>query len=1108
MNAKWHWLALLLVGHCSSGLLADDTEVYLRRDFGDAGSSQPLVMFTVDWRSNLSSTVCQGTECDGLRPTYLPASGTVSFFQLLRAVLRKVLDDMAVELQNVKVGLMINHSDTTGGACGAGPVGQCSNGGYVLHGFDADKHHFHEALSHIPLPQGNAAHPFQGKELYFEFFRYLTGQGIYNGHKGWEDFGDKNKADNLNVDNPGTTTFYDPLVEWDTDIEDDHTRYISPLRGDCTRIFAINFMFAVSQQEDGSDAAIKAAKAAGGMNSLNLSGNNNNFATVIRFMRDADLADGTYGTAGDLDGVQNVTSYFFVDESQLTQANQKGYASAGGTNTALPLSSDPRVLIQQLTDIFKQILSVSTSFVSATVPSNLFNRVDTLEHVFFGLFQPEESVRWNGNLKRFRIDQDSATGNLKVVDQQGTEAISPTDGRIKNDVLSFWTTASGFDVLYADTSKGEVAGKDGRSVGRGGAGQQIPGFLSGSPGDANGTGTRQVFTEPDSYTNGTAAPLRALNADGTTAAAAWEWLKLSGALGTVTWTNAATYAAAASTDTNANGVRDDVDAINLLKFIRGLDIYNEYAGTETQAHPWAKPSGKPVRPWLFGDPIHAKPTPVNYGTAGGYTTTNQALYMLTAGNDGYLRLFRNKLSDGTDDGREMWAFIPRRLLGNVKKFADNPDAANPLYGLDGGIAVYTDDVDGNGTIGTGDKVYAYVGMRRGGKGYYALDITNPATPKMLWSIYKGDSSGDFDDLGLTFATPVLGRVNLGTFETADVKPVLIFAGGYDLNKDLRATDNPSNALLGTNDTEGNFIYVVDAANGSLVRKFTAGTDSIPSTVTAIDTDGNGWTDRLYVGDTGGVVWRGDLPAPIASQADPTSTWTLVPVLSVGRHAGEPDRRFFHSPDFVPAKDSVGPFDAVIIGSGNREAPRDTNVQNQFYVFKERPPNLTVGNPPTTAKLVTDLQDLTDTATVYSAASFPSGWRFDLGSSASGEKMLTSPLTYFGRVYFSTYLPNENVEDPALECAPTEGLSQSYVVNLSTGGGVFNFNTGNDTAGETSAEIVMERATITGGGLPSDPVFISYKGSTYITPGNIPQTEQFRLPVFSKPLWQIYWYKQE
>ena len=36
------------------------------------------------------------------------------------------------------------------------------------------------------------------------------------------------------------------------------------------------------------------------------------------------------------------------------------------------------------TDI-KQILSVSTSFVSAAVPVNVFNRVETLEHVFFAL---------------------------------------------------------------------------------------------------------------------------------------------------------------------------------------------------------------------------------------------------------------------------------------------------------------------------------------------------------------------------------------------------------------------------------------------------------------------------------------------------------------------------------------------------------------------------------------------------------------------------------------------------------------------------------------------------------------------------------------------------
>jgi hypothetical protein len=79
----------------------------------------------------------------------------------------------------------------------------------------------------------------------------------------------------------------------------------------------------------------------------------------------------------------------------------------------------------------------------------------------------------------------------------------------------------------------------------------------------------------------------------------------------------------------------------------------------------------------------------------------------------------------------------------------------------------------------------------------------------------------------------------------------MFAGGYDLNKDTRGS-------VGTDDSEGNALFVVDAVTGSLIWKARRGaggaggkvfehprlTDSIPSTLTVADTDGDGFTDRI------------------------------------------------------------------------------------------------------------------------------------------------------------------------------------------------------------------------------------------------------------------------
>ncbi|UZR27528.1 pilus assembly protein [Methylococcus mesophilus] len=1124
---------------------ADDTDIY----FAGGGSvgGKPLVMFSLDYRPNLGATVCQGSgeedddehhdesgaqsgddlggddehedddhehgdDCRSLRTTvspssgttYLPSSGDVTHFDLIRAALRKTMDDLGTELADVKVGLMINHNDSTTGQCGAGPSGQCSNGAYVLRGFSTDKARFHDALARIPVPQGNLAHDFQGKELYFELFRYLTGQGIFNGHKGWQDYGDTNANDNLDVDNPGTP-FDDTLLQWDGTIENG-ANYVSPLADNCSKVFMINFMFQVSNKDNDSDSSIRQSKGSGGMNGLNPGTSNSAFANVIRWMRDADLADGTYGSAGNLEDVQNVTSYFFVAPTHINTTTNS-YATAGGTNAALPLSTDPELLIASLKEVFKEVLSVSATFVSAASPVNVFNRTESLNHVFFSIFQPEQAPRWNGNLKRLKLASDPTTHRLKVLDASSPpiEAISSVDGRIKHEALTYWTGASGFDVqTYADTTKGEVVGKDGRSVGRGGGGQRIPGFLTNSPGDGNSTsGARKLYTEPDSLSNGSATALRALNADSTTATAVWSTLRLNGAKSGDAWSDAATFGAATSDD--------QATAVKLLKFARGQDANDEDGdGNYTEAHPWASPANQLKRKWLMADPLHSAAVPLNYGARTGYSRDVQDVRILVSGNDGFLHMFRNSASGSSTtespSGVEDWAFIPRRLLGNLKPLSDNGAATSHVYGLDGTVAVYVNDMDRDGTVNGSDQVIAFVGMRRGGKGYYALDITNPDSPKMLWTIEKNDASGNFDELGYSFSDPTIAQLDWGEGR----KPVIIFGGGYSTNKDESSTANARNGAAGTDDTQGNAIYIVNAKTGALIWKAKQGSsaasattfqhsglaDSIPSKVTAVDTDENGSVDRLYVGDTGGVLWRADLA--YVKQDGTTSYnepahWTVTPVLSVGRHAGQPDRRFFHRPDFVPTSAGSSRFDAILIGSGDREHPLDTNVQNQFYMFKDT--HVASGSPPTgSAKTVTDLDNLTSSTTVHTDKS---GWYIDIGSSASGEKVLSSPLTYNGSVYFGTYAPQGG--SVSGQCGPNEGESLTYVVRLADASGVFNFNT---------ATAANERFTATGRGLPSDPVTVAVNGKLYVTAGNLPANSDLSKPVGNSGISRLYWYEKE
>jgi type IV pilus assembly protein PilY1 len=332
-------------------------------------------------------------------------------------------------------------------------------------------------------------------------------------------------------------------------------------------------------------------------------------------------------------------------------------------------------------------------------------------------------------------------------------------------------------------------------------------------------------------------------------------------------------------------------------------------------------------------------------------------------------------------------------------------------------------------------------MRRGGKAYYAFDITDPEYPDLMWTI---DKSGDFTELGFTFSNPRVGLVQTPT----GARAAIMFAGGYDLNKDIRGS-------VGSDDSEGNAMYVVDAETGDLIWKARGGSgssggnefvhpdlvDSIPSTLSVADTDGSGFTDRMIVGDTGGNIWRADMLGP------DTTNWKLTRLASLGRHSTgasgvATDRRFFHRPDLVQSQDSYGQFDAVVIGSGNRADPLDIGgmTENFTYMIKDR--QTAAGSGVDAGLQHADLGDITNNCLQNGgvcSVSLLDGWRMFLRE--PGEKVLATALTISGKVFFTTYLPQSGTG--ATACAPSEGGGRLYTVALQDGTAVINYNTSDD-----------------------------------------------------------------
>jgi len=1031
---------------------ADDTDVYMNAGGGLPAGSEPMVMFSLDYRPNLAATACNGNECDKLiAEGYLSATGPYTFFDVLRASMRKVFEP----LDGVRVGLMLNH-DHKANCAGFGRT-NCSNGGYIAMGFErfeqgdfnGAKARFHAILAAMPAPQGNYSHSYQGKELFFEFFRYMTGQGVYNAHNGYTDYATTN-VQNLDFDHPA--------VSWDTGIETGpkiKPSYVSPLASSaaCSKIYTVNTLFQVANQQNDSDDAIEDPISSGGF------GSSQRFLPdVIQYLNDADLANGTYGSVPDLDDKQNVVSYFIVDPTMINTTT-KSYARAGGTGVPIALSDNPDELVATLQEIFKQILSVSTTFVAASVPVNVFNRAEITDNVYIALFQVDGQGKpyWVGNVKKLKLDgaNDSST-TATLVDATGTPAIA-ADGRIRFDALTSWTVPA--QLPPPDLDAGEVAGRDGRVVARGGAGQRVPGFMAGSPQEANGLpGGRTI------YYDRTSSSLASLDVDGATATA------LRSDFQVVT----------------------DAESLELIAYARGLDVDDLDGDLDTND----------AREWIFGDALHSRPLPINYGSIGGFSDPdNPAIYLAVGTNDGMLRMIRNTTAGGAENGQEVWAFMPRAAMAAQKVLRANGVGTKHPYTMDGAPVTFMQDVNQDGSIvsSDGDRVYLYIGMRRGGKAYYAFDITNPESPSLMWTI---DKSGDFSELGYTFSNPRVGLIPT----VGGPKAVVMFAGGYDTNKDTRGVE-------GTDDAEGNALYVVDAETGALIWKAREGSsgggnvfehpdlvDSIPSTLSVADTDGDGFTDRMVVGDTGGNIWRADI------QGSDVSKWKLTLLASIGRHSSgssgiATDRRFFHRPDLVPSKDGNGLFDAVVVGSGNRANPLDKGGQTENFTYMIKDRHTAPGSGVDTGLDHGDFGDVTSNCLQTGgpcAVNLTNGWR--LGLEDPGEKVLATALTITGKIFFTSYLPHSGTG--ATACSPSEGVGRLYAVALQDAKSVINYDSSDDDPSNpdeptTKNDRHVELRSL---GIPAEVVSVP--------PNKILRPDLQIDNVDATTRWRTYWYLQE
>lgn len=485
------------------------------------------------------------------------------------------------------------------------------------------------------------------------------------------------------------------------------------------------------------------------------------------------------------------------------------------------------------------------------------------------------------------------------------------------------------------------------------------------------------------------------------------------------------------------------EVFDLIDWSRGRDVddQNEDGSTED------------TREDIFGDPLHSKPVTIDYG--------NDDVRILVGTNAGYLHMFQDK----NDVLKESWAFIPRSLYKIIKPLRDRKEATK-VYGVDGPISIFFDDKNSNGVVDiNSDRVWVFFGLRRGGNEYYALDITNPDSPKLMWGGPLVGGSGDFEELAQTWSKPLVTYINLKGYKD---RPLLVFGAGYDTNKDNSTRSN---------DSKGRGIFIVDAETGKKVWALTPtengflGQHSIASDISLLDSDYDGYIDRLYATDTGGDVWRIDMPTDNPKNSQ--QPWTHFKLASLGSSFASQDRRFFYKSTIARSVFSKvsktktngeeitsridTPFDAVIIGSGNRANPLSKNVNDQLFMIRDintvtqsfkgtnipktiyQSDLMNVDSDPFGAVL-NDVNKFTNLE--VELAKF-NGWYYNLP--ATGEKSLAASTVIGGVAYFTSYIP-PSASDSGNECSVGSGEGGLYAFHLHYGTKIYDelkFTTGTD-----------------------------------------------------------------
>ncbi|MDP3699919.1 MAG: PilC/PilY family type IV pilus protein [Hylemonella sp.] len=485
----------------------------------------------------------------------------------------------------------------------------------------------------------------------------------------------------------------------------------------------------------------------------------------------------------------------------------------------------------------------------------------------------------------------------------------------------------------------------------------------------------------------------------------------------------------------------------LVNFLRG-DRSNEEVTAKTPDNAKFYRYRKSV----LGDIVSAQPqyvgAPSRFYSDSGYAAyktlqASRTPIVYTAANDGMLHAFN------ADTGAEAWAYVPSFVLPRMYTLADKAYADKHQYFVEG-TPIAGDICPKAPTLTCADTEWKTIlvgGLNAGGTGYYALDVTDPASPKLLWEFSHAA-------MGFSFGKPQITKLDNGQW-------VVLLTSGY--NDCPRGTGAQANcALNGTGDGQGR-LYVLDAGTGAQLTGSPiatgAGSDTNPSGLGQVvaQADSNNVTKRVYAGDLLGNVWRFKL---LETATPPT---TAGANFSVHKLATLMDGATPAKPQPItvrPQVTTINGYPVVYVGTGRYLGATDvgTSVQNSFYGIKDDLTITTTYNSPrtyttfigqsatdTTCPSGTDVSickpgQVVRTVTQVTGAASDSltnmnGWYVDFPA-GSNEIAFTDPKLTLGTLAFSTSVPKAPTSETCTsKTGASDGDALAYMLDYLTGGAV-------------------------------------------------------------------------